>query len=182
MPSSRSLLPWALALTTVACAPREPARWAQGGAVLVLPHATLTRPDDDPVEIRPDGQVFEDGDLVFVVDRVGRVVDPDYEPVALLFPDGRLAGTNDRLLGQVGVSNAAPPDRAEAWLGVMPDGTVMYFAPDGEREVGGRWQGCNGPALRTCTLVTHLLAMRQYRGAPEPGVGIGIGVGVGVGF
>lgn len=177
-----SLRRWCFAilpLLALSCTPREPPRWAQGGAQLTLPSARWTRADDDSVEIQPNGHVLEDGDLVFVIDRVGRVVDADYDPVALLFQDGRLAGTDDRLLGHVGVSNAAPPDRAEAWLAVMPDGNVVYFASDGEREPDGKWEGCSGPALRTCTLVTHLFAVRNYARRAEPGVGVGIGIGIG---
>jgi hypothetical protein len=176
---ARTLSSVLFAWLVVGCTPREPPRWAEGGAVLAIPSARWSRPDDDLVEIQPNGHVLEDGDLVFVIDRVGRVVDTDFEPVALLYPDGRLAGTDDHVLGHVGVSNAAPPDRTEAWLAVMPDGTVMYFDSDGDREAGGKWEGCVGPALRTCTLVTHLLAVRNYVRRSESGVGVGIGIGIG---
>jgi hypothetical protein len=168
-----------LPLIVASCRPDEPPRWAQGGAQLTLPSARWARADDDMVEIQPNGHVLEDGDLLFVIDRVGRIVDSDYEPVALLFQDGRLAGTDDRVLGHVGVSNAAPPDRMEAWLAVMPDGNVVYFGSDGDREPDGKWEGCSGPALRTCTLVTHLLAVRNYGRRSESGVGVGIGIGIG---
>jgi hypothetical protein len=161
------------------CAPTPPPRWAQGGAVLALPAARWERPGGEVLEIRTDGHVVEGGDLIFVVDRVGRVVDVDYEPVALLFPDGRLAGAEDRALGHVGISNAAPPDRHQAWLSVAPDGADVYFDEDGERVNGGRWTGCKGPAHRTCTLVTHLIAVRNYARRPAPGVGVGIGIGIG---
>jgi hypothetical protein len=63
----------------------------------------------------------------------------------------------------------------------MPDGTVVYFDADGQRSSGGAWRGCDGPVLRSCTLVTQLLAIRNYR-APRMGMGVGVGVGVGVGF
>jgi hypothetical protein len=171
-----------VAAALAGCATTPPPRWAQGGAMLVLPSARWERPDGDVLEIRSDGQVLEGGSLLFVVDRVGRVVDEDYEPVALLFPDGRLAGSEDRALGHVGISNAAPPDRHQAWLSVAPDGGVVYYDEDGERASGGRWTGCEGAAHRTCTLVTHLLAVRNYARRPAPGVGIGVGVGVGFGF
>jgi hypothetical protein len=161
------------------CAPTPPPRWAQGGAVLSLPVARWDRADGGVLEIRSDGHVYENGSLLFVVDRVGRVVDEDYEPVALLFPDGRLAGSEDRALGHVGISNAAPPDRHQAWLSVASDGSVVYYDEDGEREGGGRWMGCAGPAHRTCTLVTHLVAVRNYARRPTPGVGVGIGIGIG---
>lgn len=170
----------AFALTASAgCAPREPPSWPEGGSVLALAPARWDRPGEDTIEIRADGHVLEDGDLLFVIDRVGRVVDEDYDPLAILLPDGRAVGTDHRLLGQVGVTNAAPPWSAHAWLAVMPDGTVTFFEPDGDREFGGRWHGCAGPVLRTCTLVSHLVALRNYR---PPDIGIGIGVGVGIGF
>jgi hypothetical protein len=168
------------AASLAACAPSPPPRWAEGGAVLALPKARWDRPDGDVVEIQPEGEsarVLEDGDLEFVIDRVGRVTDDEYEPLALLFPDGRLAGPDSRALGHVGVSNAAPPDRHEAWLSVMPDGRVVYFDEDGERSQGGRWSGCEGPAHRTCTLVTHLVAVRNYARRAHSGVSIGLGIG-----
>lgn len=175
----RSALFGVVAAALVGCAPTPPPRWAQGGAVLSLSAARWERPDGDVLEIRSDGQVLEGSDLLFVVDRVGRVVDDEYEPLALLFPDGRLAGAEDRSLGHVGISNASPPDRHSAWLSVGPDGSVVYYDDDGERQGGGRWTGCEGPAHRTCTLVTHLVAVRSYARRSTPGVGVGIGLGFG---
>lgn len=133
------------------------------------------------MELRPDGHVLVDGDLAFVIDRVGRVTDDDYDPFAVLLPDGQLIGTDDTYLGRLGVTNASPPGSVEAWLAVMPDGQVVYFDEDGQRSSGGTWRGCNGAVLRTCTLVTQLLAMQHYR-APRARVGVGVGVGVGFGF
>lgn len=132
------------------------------------------------MELRSDGRVLIDGDLTFVLDRVGRVANDDYDPFAVLQPDGQLVGTDQISLGRVGVTNAAPPGAVEAWLAVMPDGRVTYFDTDGERTAGGTWRGCSGAVQRTCTLVTQLLAVANYRG-PRSGVGIGVGVGVGVG-
>ncbi len=175
-PSVRVLLLAAL----LGCAPSQPPRWSQGGAALILPEARWQRGDDDAIEIHANGHVIEDGDLIFIIDRVGRVTDEDAEPVALLFPDGRLAGTDDRNLGHVGVTNAAPPSKVEAWIAVMPDGQVTYFDSDGERSAGGRWSGCNGPAQRTCTLITHLVALRHYTDERNSGVGVGIGIGIGL--
>lgn len=170
-----------LSLLLIGCAPKQPPRWAEGGAALVLAGAHWQREGSDPVEILANGQVLVDGDLEFVLDRVGRVATDDYEPFAVLLGDGQLAGTDNTSLGRVGVTNASPPGAVEAWLSVAPDGRVTYYDSDGERSDGGVWRGCQGPALRTCTLVTQLLALRNYRGA-RSGVGIGIGVGVGVGF
>src|SRR5687768_7774204 len=76
-----------VAAALAGCAPTPPPRWAQGGAVLALPAARWDRADGEVLEIRRDGHVYENGSLLYVVDRVGRVVDEDYEPVALLFPD-----------------------------------------------------------------------------------------------
>jgi hypothetical protein len=169
-----------LASLLVGCAPHSPPRWAEGGAALALGSARWDRSGADPVELRPDGHVLLDGDLLFVIDAVGRVANDDYDPYAVLLPDGQLVGNDDISLGRIGVTNASPPGAVEAWLAVLPDGNVVYFDTDGERTAGGQWQGCNGPVLRTCTLVTQLLAVSSYR-RMRTGVGIGVGVGVGVG-
>lgn len=164
-----------------ACAPRPPPRWAEGGAPLSIGAASWERGDEDRIDLLANGQVIEDGDLVLLVDRAGRVVDEDYDPVAILLPDGFLAGTDNRVLGRVGVSNAAPPDSATAWLAVMPDGEVVFFDSDGERKSGGRWIGCTGAKRRTCTLVTHMILVRYFRdrrSGPRFGVGVGVGVGL----
>jgi hypothetical protein len=169
-----------VALGAFGCAPSQPPRWAEGGAALAIPSAHWSRGDEDAIEIRADGQVLEGGSLLFKLDRVGRVVDDEYEPVAVLLPDGRVAGQDDRFLGQVGVTNASPPDRGAAWLSVAPsDGHVTYFDEEGERSLGGQWSGCNGPALRTCTYVTHLVALRDYVRRQQTGVSVGVGVGIG---
>jgi len=168
-----------LALSVLGCAPTVPARWVEGGAPLALPAARWNRGESDPIEVRPDGKVYEGGSLAFVIDRVGRVADDHFEPVAVLLPDGRLAGTDDHFLGQVGVSNASPPQSGQAWLAVVPNGQVIYFDDDGTRANGGVWTGCEGPAHRTCTLVTHLLALRSMMQRAQPAVTVGVGVGVG---
>lgn len=170
-----------LVAALLGCAPRDPPRWAEGGAALALAAARWDREGGDPVELRPDGKVLVDGDVAFVIDRVGRVASSDYDAYAVLLGDGQLAGTDNVALGRVGVSNASPPGAIEAWLSVTPDGRVTYYDPDGERSSGGAWRGCVGPVLRTCTLVTHLIALANYRGQ-RSGVSIGVGVGVGVGF
>jgi hypothetical protein len=171
----------AAAVTLGGCAPRNPPRWAEGGAQLAFAAARWDREGGDPVELRPDGKVLIDGDLSFVIDRVGRVTNDDYEPYAVLLPDGQLAGLENTSLGRVGLNNASPPGAVEAWLSVGPDGRVTYYDADGERTSGGAWRGCAGAVQRTCTLIAQLLAVQNYRG-PSSGVGIGVGVGVGVGF
>lgn len=140
--------------------------------------ATWQRASDGDVEIREDGVVLEDGDEIFLIDRVGRVVDEDREPVAILLSDGSLVGTNNRWWGRVGVSNASPPGQDHAWLSVMPNGEVVYFDSDGERTSGGAWRGCGGRAMRTCTLVTHLLAMQKARSQPHMTFVVSTGVGL----
>ena len=159
------------------CSVTPPPRWQQGGAPLVIAPARWDRAGGDSVEIKANGQVFEGGDRVLLVDRAGRVVDSDNEPVAILLPDGYVAGTDNRLLGRVGVTNAAPPGSATAWVAIMPNGQVVRFDADGDRENAGVWHGCNGPQMRTCTLVTHILLVRSYANRPTPTVGVGIGIG-----
>jgi hypothetical protein len=177
---ARAALLSLLATLTSGCGPKNPPRWAEGGAPLAFGHARWDR-DGDAVELLPDGKVLIDGDLTYVLDPVGRVVNDDYDPYAVLLADGQLAGLDNTSLGRVGVTNASPPGAVEAWLSVGPDGRVTYYDSDGERSNGGMWRGCGGPVLRTCTLIAQLIALQSYRG-PNSGVGIGIGVGVGVGF
>lgn len=162
-----------------ACTPDPPPNWAPGGAPLAIGPAVWQR-GEDRIELRANGEVVHDGDVVLVIDRAGRVVDEDREPVAILLPDGNVAGTDDTYLGRVGVANASPPSSEMAWLSVMPDGNVVRFDADGERSSDGKWSGCSGPQMRACTFVTHLYALREYSRQPRSGVGFGIGVGVGV--
>ena len=161
------------------CSSNPPPRWASGGAPLVIEPARWERGNDDTIEILPDGKVVEDGDVILSVDRAGRVVDEDNEPIAILLPDGQVAGNDDQALGRVGMANASPPWATSAWLAILPNGQVIAFDEDGEREPAGVWYGCRGPALRTCTLVTHVLAVQAYRNRPRSGVMIGVGVGMG---
>lgn len=165
-----------LALLT-GCSATPPPRWQEGGAPLLIAPARWDRSDGDTVEIKPNGQVLENGDPVLFIDRAGRVTDNDYEPVAILLPDGYVAGTDNRLLGRVGVTNAAPPGSATAWLAILPNGQVVKYNEDGDRENAGVWRGCRGAQMRTCTLVTHILLVQSYVNHPNPSVGVGIGIG-----
>lgn len=165
------------AIAATACSTTPPPRWEAGGTPLVIAPARWDRPGDDPIEILANGQVLEGGDLLFVIDRAGRIVDKNYDPQGILLPDGILAGTENRELGRIGMANAAPPGGAAAWLAIMPDGHVVYFNEDGDREDGGVWRGCNGPQLRTCTLVTDWLRVQTYVNRPRTSVGVGVGVG-----
>jgi hypothetical protein len=169
----------ALGVGALACTPKPPPRWAEGGAPLLIAPAVWHR-GDDTVEIRENGQVLEDGDLVFVLDRVGRVVDEDYEPAALLFQDGQIVGTDNRDFGRIGLTNASPPGQGTAWLALMPNGAVIVYDSDGDKKSWGNWKGCQGLVQRTCTLATHLLALRNYSNRSRSGVGFGVGVGVGI--
>jgi hypothetical protein len=144
------------------------------------------------VDLLPDGTVFVNSEHVLTVDRAGRVINADKEPVALLLPDGRVVGPDDSPLGNVGSVNASLPDEENAWLSVMPTGEVIRYLDDGERMNFGAWLGCSGNPIvhQTCTLVTHLLGMRikeeqdraravgdNYRGGLAPmGTGLGIGI------
>jgi hypothetical protein len=128
----------------------------------------------------PEGQVVADGDHVFSLDRAGRIFQPDNDPVALLEPDGRLLGKDNALLGTIGLHNASLPGRSQAWVTVGERGEVVFYDDEGDRHAGGGWTGC-GPALRTCTLVTHVIGLSEARSRGRVGVGLGVGTGVGTG-
>lgn len=172
---------WLLPLS-FGCAPSAPAQWAEGGAPLVITPARWDRPDEAPIQIQADGRVLEGGRLRFVLDRIGRVTDDDYDAFAVLLPDGHVVGTDDRALGYVGVNNASPPFADQAWLSLQPDGTVIFYEANGDRLPEGKWTGCNGAGRRACTLVTQILVMRNFHSTSNSGVSFGVGVGVGIGF
>ena len=75
------------------------------------------------------------------------------------------------------------PANEIAWLSLGEQGEVQRFDPDGEPHPDGAWAGC-GPAIRACTLTTHIVALVETRrrgsgyGAYGPSVGIGIGFGM----
>lgn len=156
-----------------------PTGWSVGGAPLALPWARWDL-GDTSIELRPDGQVWIDGDVAFVIDGAGRVYDPELAPLALLEPDGRLVGTDDRDLGVVGSMHASSPGRQEAWLSLLPDGTVLRYDEDGDRYAGGLWQGCQGSpsASQACVLVTHLVTIEAEARRRRSGSGFGFGIGV----
>jgi hypothetical protein len=164
----------------VACSNTPPPRWAEGGAPLAVGAAKWTTGDEHVVEILPDGRVVTDGAHLFTVDAAGRIYDSENEAVGIVLPDGNVEGPNDAHLGRIGVSNAAPPGGGAAWLSVAPDGRVTHYDPDGDRTFDGVWHGCDGPKLRTCTLVSHLYTLERVSHASNPGMFIGVGVGVGI--
>jgi hypothetical protein len=154
------------------CTPNPPPRWLDGGARLSFADANWVA-DGRAIELRSTGEVTQDGELLWVLDRVGRVVDDSFRPVALLSREGHLVGTDDVFLGTIGVHNAAPPWSGLAWLRVDSRGVVLLFGEGGQRVSGGRWVGCAGEVLRSCTLITHLVALasvprRGYWAGPGP--------------
>ena len=177
---------WAFlpALALAACHTQPPPNWAQGGTPLDIPRARWTR-GDKLLDIMPDGKVLIDGDHVFSLDRAGRVYEPDNDPIAVLQPDGRLLGADAALLGKIGVRNSSPGDRDVAWLSIGPRGEVVRFNPDGEPGGDGAWAGCE-PAIRACTLATHIVTIIETRVrhprmyGPHVGIGFGMGMGMGV--
>ena len=164
----------------VACSNTPPPHWAEGGAPLAIGAAAWKTADDVSVQLLPDGKVLVDGHHFFTVDVAGRIYDSENEAVGIVLPDGNIAGPNDVHLGRIGVSNASPPGSRSAWLSVLPNGQVTHYDPDGERSYDGSWQGCAGPKLRTCTLVSHLYTLERASRAANPSVFIGVGMGVGI--
>ncbi len=167
---------WTSLVCLSACSTKPPQHWAEGGSTLALGPASWTR-DNGRIDLNADGRVVDDGKLLFSIDRVGRVVDEDNEPVAMLYPTGELGGPDQQYLGRIGLRNGAPPHDTQAWFALVPDQTVLRFDEDGDRHPDGRWTGCEGARLRTCTLVTQLILLRSYR-APRRGPVVGVGVGL----
>jgi hypothetical protein len=169
----------AVLLATIACSETPPPRWAEAGASLRSADATWTQPEGDVIKLTRDGRVLADAEELFAIDATGHIFDGDREPLAMLEVDGRLKGTDKERLGRVGFRNASPPWTKVAWLHIALDGTVVVFGADNEPVYLGRWQGCEGPVLRTCTLVTHLVvleALRRRVQMQEPPMMFGVGV------
>lgn len=125
-----------------------------------------------------DGRIYVRGVHRLSIDRAGRVFEPDGEPIAVLQPDGHLIGPDDKPMGRVGLHNAALPGRSTAWVSIGPQGEVIRYADDGERLADGIWTGC-GSAVRTCTLVSHLVGLVELERQPRVTFGIGIGMSFG---
>jgi hypothetical protein len=151
-----------------ACATTPPPLWATGGAPLEVGRAVWVQADGEQLRLDEQGRVFASGKHILSIDRAGRVVDEVNDPVALLDGEGQLYATDEAYWGRIGVQNAAPPWSPEAWLRITEQGTVVLFDQDGDTVVAGQWTGCEGPLLRTCTLLTHisvLQAVNQRRTA-----------------
>lgn len=161
------------------CKTEPPPNWQEGGAPLVIPSARWDRRHAPTIRIASDGTVTRDHRKILFVDRAGRIVDRKNEPVAILLRDGHLVGEEHVLFGRIGLGNASPPGSATAWLSISRDGDVTWFDAEGERLPFGRWMGCEGASLRTCTLVTHLIALDGTPREQGPSVGVGVGVGIG---
>jgi len=163
-----------------ACHTQAPPNWAQGGTPVDIPRARWTR-GEKLFDLMPDGRVLADGEHLFTIDRAGRVYQPDNDPVAVLQPDGRLLGSDEASLGKIGLRNSSPPGHDFAWLSIGERGEVLRFDPDGDAHPDGVWTGCE-PAMRACTLTTHIIALVETRSRRYPMYGPGVGVGIGIGF
>jgi hypothetical protein len=179
-------LAWAALLVgaITGCQAHPPIHWVQGGSRLDIPRARWSN-GEGVLDVMPDGRVLANGAHLFTIDAAGRVFDIENEPIALLEADGRVVGKDDANLGKVGLRNASPPGAEYAWLTLDDTGTVVRFDPEGGPHPDGTWSGC-GPALRTCTLATHVIALAQTRGSSgsrvRMGFGMGVGMGAGAGF
>jgi hypothetical protein len=149
--------------TSFGCAPQKPAQWAEGGAQLLLAEAVWTRPGISSLELLAGGRLLLEGETEFSLDARGRVTDSEGDPLALLSADGQLFTSDNEYAGRVGVQNASPPWSSVAWLRVESDGNVLWFDEAGNAHRAGRWSGCEGEQLRTCTLITHLYLLASTR-------------------
>lgn len=142
---------------------------------MALGAATWHR-EGDPISLTADGKVTQDGDVLFVIDAAGRVFEEDGEPIGVVQPDGYLVGRDNTSMGLLGPVTAAFPGNGRAWLSIGPRGEVTRYDTDGARSQDGYWEGCVGPVIRSCTLVTQVVALREYARQPRVSVGIGIGI------
>jgi hypothetical protein len=144
----------------MACAASTSQRWQDGGAPLKLDSAYWTR-ESSIIELRPSGEVIEDDTLLFRVDRSGRVSDAEGKPVAVLVPDGTLIAEDDTVIGWIGVAASYRADRQTPLVRMLPYGQAIVRSESGTWLAAGKWDYCEGPALRACTLVTHVVAARD---------------------
>jgi hypothetical protein len=149
-----------LAVCAAGCAKGPSPRWQQGGAQLPLASAYWAR-EETTVELRPNGEVVEEDEIVFRVDQSGRVSDRDGKPVAVLLPDGQLIAEDDTVLGWVGGGASYAGSDRDPGVYLFPTGQVVVADEDGEWTHAGRWTHCYGPVVWTCTLVTHVLSRAE---------------------
>lgn len=187
------------ALATGCAGATPPPGWQQGGAAIYPVRATWTH-RFHTIELYPDGRVIINGRDTFAIDRAGRVMDPESNPVALLRPDGRLVGAGNEDWGAVGPTAAALPGAKSASIAIAPGGQVIRYGDDGDQRMLGSWAGCDVYAvtLQACMLVTYLVAthyqpsrpFNRYPttpystpygspyGSPYMGPGVGFGLGI----
>lgn len=109
------------------------------------------------IELRPSGEVMEGDGLLFRIDARGRVSDENGKPVAVLQRDGWLVAEIDgNVLGWIGDGTALAADRSTERVRILPSGDARVNG-----QPAGRWDHCTGALLRTCTLVTHVIAARE---------------------
>jgi hypothetical protein len=148
-------------LASAACANGPSPRWQTGGAAIPVDAAYLAR-SSSTIELRPSGDVMQDDTLLFRVDRQGRVSDAEGRPVAVLGADGWLVAESDGApLGFIRPGSASNASQTE-WIRILPTGEASVA---GTRL--GKWDYCTGAMLRTCTLVTHVIAARELDQRPD---------------
>jgi hypothetical protein len=145
-----------LLASLTACASGPSPRWQQGGAPIQVDSAYFSR-SQSTIELRPSGEVIEDATLLFRVDRAGRVSEADGRPVAVLREDGWLVSEDDTVIGWIGPGRSLQADRRTESVRVLPTGDAWISG-----HAAGRWDYCAGAMLRTCTLITHVIAAREY--------------------
>jgi hypothetical protein len=169
---------WLAACTLLcSCASTPPRSWNSGGAPILLPEAQWTDSDGTTYELRRDGAVVAGGNLFLSLDPAGRVYDDSGTGVAVLQADGHLEGPDSTDLGRIGIGNASPPNSDTAWISVQANGDVIFVDDEHDRHAYGHWTGCEGPARRTCTLVTHLVTLHRLATQTAPTVWVGMGAG-----
>jgi hypothetical protein len=156
-----------LAALTASCASAPSPRWTRGGAAIDVGNAYWSD-GDSTVEIHPSGEIREEDQLLFRLDRQGRVSAADGKPVAVLLPDGSLVAEDDAVLGWVRAGASFRADQVTPAVYMFPSGQVTVADETGRWSAAGQWVHCDGAMLWTCTLVTHVLAARE-RGQSEGG-------------
>jgi hypothetical protein len=161
-----------VALLGISCASGPTPRWEQGGAPIALV-AAYWSDDESTVEIHPSGEVREDDQLLFKLDRKGRISTADGTPVAVMLPDGSLVAEDNAVLGWVHGGSSFRADRYTPLVYMFPSGQVVVADDDGRWAAAGQWVHCDGLMRWTCTLVTHVLAAREEKEGGRGGSGAG---------